>query len=1074
MKQAILLLVCIAALVSFAGADPPVISGVQHFPYLTEVNTSTFIRANVTDVDGDLSGVYVDIALPNGTSRLNLPMSLLSGDTFQRVYTPDQRGTHQYRIHAVDLALNQPFTGWNDFFVVNFFTYSDEVLINVYVLASCCGMPSYFYVPDKVMQNQTVIFLYIFKNCGNVPLTSRINELKIVNMTDDIWFDRTGIGVPTGVMESEEEIFYWEIWSTVGVPLGNYTAIVQTNYSSTFESGNRTYANFTTFASTINCTPVVGGLSTCSKIDDRSCNLYPSSDILSVGAILPSAVIVPGMAPGSTTYFGGPSSINGTMYGTYIFNMTSCGEEYCYACLSTDFNLQSNECAYLTYPITLVNYEVTNISADGQNVNFTRMDQLCDYTMSTYVCRVFANGSAYCNYSRYCFGIVREERDFEIVSAMGETTQPEPTPQPQVGPYPLILREMPPQINQAATCSAVSPWATCTYTTNRLVLYNIGIADLSSARVLDNFTVGACYAPDCSPVAYRCVASADYTCRAFQSAGRYYVEFNLTAPLRPRHYKILEYEFVPARNTSIYSLGNESFYQFNSSVRFRDMSPRGGGANYTTYENDPYYNPPQSKRMRMRDVAAFNYDISVRSNGSWDRRDFFTDEATNFNLTVHSITGVGVAATAWTAAVGLSPFWAVSSCTPPVGYSCLISPSLLTLSGPSTPASMTSLLFRFTANVSMETFFLLPINKSLGGGRYEEYVPGLFLMSREIMQRNITQNQTINQTVPEPQPEPTPQPQPQEQEKEKEKEVQVEVEVEVPFNVTQPEAEMAIDIKPVEREINGSQGMFVAAVFNVTNIGNMEATNITLLPIVPEGWEYKTAFVSYLDVGERTNRTIFVKPPFTVSGKFAIPVKAIRGDLTLAIDYFWLDVIKAVNVTVLDILESPRTIRMAPNSNITVPILLKNIGKVRLHDVVGRLENAEQCIESYSFTSMPILDPQETRPSYLTLRSKSKPEKCPSTIIFSTREEAYAFSDTNIIITPPAPLIPEISNLNLLLLLMIFAGILWAARKGKEKNKLRKMTRQQRINTIVRYFIMSVIVAVVLYLSLGVFGAPLI
>jgi hypothetical protein len=177
---------------------------------------------------------------------------------------------------------------------------------------------------------------------------------------------------------------------------------------------------------------------------------------------------------------------------------------------------------------------------------------------------------------------------------------------------------------------------------------------------------------------------------------------------------------------------------------------------------------------------------------------------------------------------------------------------------------------------------------------------------------------------------------------------------------------------------------------------------------------------------------------------------------------------------VLEIIEVPKTIRMAPNTNITVPILLKNIGKVRLHDIMGRLENAEQCIESYSFTSLSILDPQDTEPVYLTLRSKDKPEKCPSTIIFSSREEAYAFSDTNIIITPPSPLIPEISNLNLLLLLLIFAGILWAARKGKERNKLRKLSRQQRANRIVRYFIMSVIVAVVLYITFGVFGTSII
>lgn len=1062
------ILVCVLAFVATVDAAPPVINAVWHFPYLTQVNESVVIRANVSDIDGDLMGVYVDIMLPDGSQRINLPMTRLSSETYQLSYNTTMRGTHQYRVHAVDSALNHPYSSWSDFFVVNFFTYSDYVLINVYVSASCCGMVSYFYVPEKVIQNQTVIFLYIFKNCGNIPLDWRMNYLTVINSIGSTWLDRSGQGIPTGTMESEDEIFYWEIWSTVGVPLGNYTAIGQTEYSSTFDFGNTTFNALSELTDAANCTPVVGNRVNCTQINDVSCSLYTSANTLDVVTNISSSATVSGKTPGSQAYFGGPVDINGLNYGVYSFNMTSCGEEYCYACLSPDPVLnESSECNYEGYTISSVNYNVDEISSNGQSVSLVEMIELCDYTMTTYVCEIAANGSVFCNYSKYCYGIVREERDFEIVAAIGEVTQPEPSP--QIGPYPLIFREMPPLINQGTACSSASPWSTCTYTTNRLILYNIGIADLSNARILDNFTIGECYAGDCSPVAYRCIASPNYTCRAFQSGGRYYVEFNLTAPLRPRHYQILEYEFVPARNRSIYTLANASFYQFNASVSFIDNSPRGGGANFTTYENDPYYNPPQSKRMFIRNVPAFNYDISVHSNGSWDRRDFFTDEETEFNLTVYSITGSAQTPEAWSARIPILNYWTITSCTPPAGYSCLIGPSQLTLSGPITPASMSSLLFRFTANVSMETFYHLPVNKSLGGGQYEEYVPGLFVMTRELMTRVINQTQNIT----EPQPEPLPQPQPQpEEEKEKEKEVEVEVEIEVPFNVTEPELEMAVDIKPIEREINGTQGMFVPAVFNVTNIGNVPADNITLIPIVPEGWEYKTAFVSYLDVGETTNRTIFVKPPYTVSGKFAIPVKAIRDDVTLDIDYFWLNVIKAVNVSVLEIVEAPKTIILGPNSNLTVPILLKNIGKVRLHDIVGRLENAEMCLQTYSFTSVTIIDPQEVKSSYLTIRSRDKPYKCPATIIFGSREEAYAFSDVMIIVTPPSPLIPSISNLNLVLLLLIFAGVLWSARKGKERKKLKKMTKQQRVNMILKYFVLSVVIAFLLYVSLSFFGSP--
>ncbi|MBN2014260.1 MAG: hypothetical protein JW778_03680 [Candidatus Altiarchaeota archaeon] len=1072
MKKIFFVMLCMMFAVSVS-ADPPVIHSTWHFPYLTEVNDTVVIRANVTDADGDMTGVYVDIRLPNGTQIINLPMTQISPGTYQRIYTASERGTNQYSVHAVDLLLNHPRTAWNDFFVVKFFTYSDDVLINVYVKGSCCGMISYFYVPPLVIQNQTVVFLYVFKNCGNIPLDWRMNYMKVRNSTGDLVMDRMGQGLPTGTMEAEDEIFYWEIWSTIGMAEGNYTAIGETEYSSTYDEGNITFASFNELNATANCSAIDAlNRTNCTKVEDMFCTLYPTSNVVEVNTTTPSAAVVPGMVGGSTAYFGGPIDINGTLYGVYTFDMIGCGE-YCHACLSTDINLQSEECDYEGFSIEGVKYGVTDVESDGSSVSFTEMEELCDYTIVSYDCVVYTNGSVFCNYTRYCYGRVREEREFEIVTSFGE--QPEPAPTPQVGPYPLIFREMPPQINQESGCNPGDPWNTCTYTKVRLILYNIGIADLTSTSLLDNFTTEACFASDCSPVAYRCVNSPNYTCGTFQSGGRYYVEFNLTQPLRPRHYQIMEYELVPNENRSIYSLGGVSYYQFNASVNFTDISPRGGGASFVSYENDPYFNPPESKRMELRNVPAFNYDISVHSNGSWDRRDFFTDEETEFNLTVYSITGEAQTANAWTANIPIQPYWVLNSCASPAGYSCAITPTDLVLSGAQTPATMTSLLFQFTANVSMETFFLLPVNKSLVAGAYEEYIPGLFLMSREIMQRNITQNITQNVTEPEPEPQPEPQPQPQPQpqpEEEKEKEVEKEVpfEIEVPFNVTQPELELAIDIKPIEREINGSQGMFIPAVFNVTNIGNVEADNISLIPIVPEGWEYKTAFVSYLDVGETTNRTIFVKPPYTVTGKFAIPVKAVRDDVTLDIDYFWLNVIKAVNVSVLEIVEVPKTIYMTPNSNITIPILLENIGKVRLHDITGRLENAELCIETYHFTSITIIDPKEAKSSYLNLRSTDKPGRCPATIIFGSREEAYAFSDVEIIVTPPPSLIPGLAKINLLLVLLIFAGILLAARKGKEKEKLRKMTPGRRMQRVFRYFIISVVCAVVIYVAFSFFG----
>ena len=68
-KKSTLILICVALAISVDSA-PPEIHDFWHFPYLTEVDHNLTIRANVTDPDGDLMGVYLDVVLPNGTNDL--------------------------------------------------------------------------------------------------------------------------------------------------------------------------------------------------------------------------------------------------------------------------------------------------------------------------------------------------------------------------------------------------------------------------------------------------------------------------------------------------------------------------------------------------------------------------------------------------------------------------------------------------------------------------------------------------------------------------------------------------------------------------------------------------------------------------------------------------------------------------------------------------------------------------------------------------------------------------------------------------------------------------------------------
>ncbi|HEX55217.1 MAG TPA: hypothetical protein ENF49_03725 [Candidatus Altiarchaeales archaeon] len=1044
----------------------PSINEVWHFPYLTEVNTNVTFRANVTDPDNDLWNVFIDIELCNGTTLYNLSMYNISQDIYEYIFNATCRGTNRYRIHAIDLTFNETFSNWTDFFVVKTWPESGRVLINVYVLARCCGEISYFFIPKEILQNQTTMIMMVFRNCGNIGLDYHYNYITIINSNGSEIASWSGPGIPAGAVDISEESFFWAIWYVDGTPLGNYTAIGEVEYSSTYEEGNITFGNFSELNESANCSGIINSRVNCTKIDYMYCSLYPTTNIIFVNTTTVSNATVPGMNNNTVAYTG-TTNIDGSLYYAYTFNMSSC-DEYCYACLSNDTNLTSDECNYEDYVISSLEYEVFRVDEFGQNVTFREMTESCDYTITSYECYIHLNGTTECNYTKYCYGKVRTEVPFEIVKQVG--VEPTPTPSPIFGPYPVIIREMPPQINQEQTCDPSDPWNTCTYTENRLIILNVGIVNASNVTVYDNATIGHCSIENCSIIAYRCVNSSEYNCLITRNGNSLNVKFEIFDDIPPNGYKILEYELVPAFNTSAYASANISYYQFNASATFYDMSERGNGTMYRVYENDPYYNPPESKVMELRNVSAFNYELDVRSNGSIGRRDFFTTEETLFNFTIFSITGTGQTNNPWTATIALPYRWNITSCAcEDINYGCSYTDTELTYTGIITPATMTTVKCNFTAIVTTEGFFLLPVNKTLDG-EYERYIPGLFTINRALITRNITQNITQNITIQ--QPLPMPFPMPIEREKEVEKEVQVPMEIEVPKNVTVPELEMAINIEPIEREINGTQGVFIPAIFNITNIGNVPVDNVTLIPIVPEGWEFKTALVSFLDVGNSTNRTIFVKPPYNAEGKYAIPVKAVRGNLTMDIDYFWLNIIKEVNISVLEILEYPSVIYIQVNSNATVPILLRNIGKIRLHDITGRLENAELCIDHYSFSSIKFLDPEQIKTSHLSIRAKGKPNRCKTTMIFGSREEAYAFADVTIVVMPPPSLIPPITKLNMLLVLLIFIAILMASRSGGERVEERRMTRGQKAIRIILYFIVSIIIFVMIYILFSIFGFP--
>jgi len=298
-------------------------------------------------------------------------------------------------------------------------------------------------------------------------------------------------------------------------------------------------------------------------------------------------------------------------------------------------------------------------------------------------------------------------------------------------------------------------------------------------------------------------------------------------------------------------------------------------------------------------------------------------------------------------------------------------------------------------------------------------------------------------------------------------------EKEVEKNVTKPEMlELAIDIKPIEREVEGRQGEFIPVVFNITNIGTAEAYNISIIPMPPEGWEFKSALVSFLNVSDSVLRTIFVKAPYTVKGTFAIPVKAVIDNFTVDTDYFIVNVYESKEKYRLEIAEFPRMITLRQNENTTIPILLANTGRVPLTEINGRLENAEECIEFFSMRPLMEINPYEVKSTEIVMKAKGKSTRCNATLILWSKEQVYTFLDISIIITPPPPLLPEITKVNVLLVLLIFLGILVAAKWsniGERERRMKKLTPKLKAIKIFFYFIYSIIIFIILYFIYNTF-----
>ncbi|MFB6075766.1 MAG: hypothetical protein ABEK17_01345 [Candidatus Aenigmatarchaeota archaeon] len=307
-----------------------------------------------------------------------------------------------------------------------------------------------------------------------------------------------------------------------------------------------------------------------------------------------------------------------------------------------------------------------------------------------------------------------------------------------------------------------------------------------------------------------------------------------------------------------------------------------------------------------------------------------------------------------------------------------------------------------------------------------------------------------NVTIPEPEPEPTPQPQP---EPEPEPEPQ-----------PQPEPSkgpIRINIRPINKTVEGKQEQMVPIQFLIENLGNSTVENITIEPIPGENWEKELARVDLIEGGETLNRTIFLEPGWNVTpSTYAIPTKALsQEDESLDLAYFWFKVLPGKHLSKIRIVESPNEISLDSESEQKIPILVENIGKKPLSGVSVHLENIDNCLETQSSSEIE-LDRNEEETLPLTVNTKTGPKTCRATLIVSSDQKAYALARMKINIRPPSALLPAglpiVPLMTVIFMILVFV-LITIRRSGRKIN-------------ILLYFSVSVLIILVIYIISGYLG----
>lgn len=244
-----------------------------------------------------------------------------------------------------------------------------------------------------------------------------------------------------------------------------------------------------------------------------------------------------------------------------------------------------------------------------------------------------------------------------------------------------------------------------------------------------------------------------------------------------------------------------------------------------------------------------------------------------------------------------------------------------------------------------------------------------------------------------------------------------------------------LDLVLEDDSITLQQGDSIGIKFNLTNLGIISLSTVSVSGEVRKGWDFTGAAYDILSSLESKQGEVLLKVyDNEIPGTYVVAVRAKTENYTLDIEYLTVHVVPREKLPQLTIIEAATALMLFEHETQEYQMLVKNTGDFDLSNITAELLNCE-CVKNFSSERDYDLNisKQDTLKFKVTVGGMGK---CNCVLVLNSNEyETLAFSPLLIDIKPSAPALPQILPFLVLIWTLITAYVLWKRYRGIQSAK---------------------------------------